>query len=371
MKKVCIINKVKTLNHRSFYKDALSLVKAGYDVCILGFFSKNEVISGVRLVSFRPPQKRLFRFFITNYQIFVQALKEKADVYHFHDLDFVPWAALLKILSRSKVIYCIREAHPEYMLIKTYLPKTIRRFLYVLIYLMEHICIKFYDAIIPCDNYVSKGFKHKNNVVIFHFPKLDFFKNRISIPWQQREYDLFYHGCVPTYHFETMMSIAGRLNAEGVKNLWGIVMSEGSPRAWAAEEVKKRQLENNFVFLPYVDHFNIYKYLSNARIGIIPLPPFEKFMKNIPVKMFEFMGFEIPIVLSDLPPSRQFIEGENCAIAVEPDNIDQYVRAIKLLLDDPERSIEMGKKGKKLVLEKYNWNQEEKKMLSLYDKILE
>lgn len=93
-------------------------------------------------------------------------------------------------------------------------------------------------------------------------------------------------------------------------------------------------------------------------------------MKNIPVKMFEFMGFGIPIVLSDLPPSRQFIKGNNCAISVEPDNISEYVRAIKLLLNDSDKSIEMGRNGEKLVFEKYNWTHEEKKLLDLYNLVL-
>jgi len=369
-KKICIINKVSALNHRSFYKDGLSLARAGYEVCILGFYSKDEIVQGVRLVSFEAPKRRLARFFVTNYRVFRRALREKADIYHFHDLDFVPWAVLLKFFTRARVVYCIREAHPEYMMLKTYLPKGLRRCISFLIYLMEHVAIRFYDAIIPCDNYVSNGFRHKNNTVIFHFPGSELFKNENGIPWQARKYDLFYHGSVPKYHFETMMKIAERLSLQNVKNVWGIVMNEGSPLVWAKEEVKKRGLENNFVFLPYVTHGSVGKYLVNAKIGIIPLPPFKKFMKNIPVKMFEFMGFGMPVVLSDLPPSRQFIKGESCAIAVEPDNINHYAEAIKSLLQDPEMAIKMGEKGRQLITERYNWGQSEKKLLSLYAQLL-
>lgn len=369
MKKICIIHKVDILDARSFYKEGRTLLHSGYDVYILGLYSKDETVNGIKLIGFKSYKKRPFKFFATNYQIFLRSLKEKADVYHFHDLDFVPWAVILKILTRSKVIYDIHEAYPEYMLIKSYIPKILRKIISVLVYIMEHVAIQYFDAIAPNDNYIAHGFNHKNNIVIFNFPTLDFFKCKNSIPWNDRPYDLFYHGSLPKYHFEAMMNIAEKLNSENIKNKWGIVTNDKSILVWAKQEIEKRKLNSNFEFLPYIDYLNVSNYLSMAKIGIIPLPPFKKFFKNIPLKMFEFMGCGLPVILSDLPPSRQFIHGENCAVAVEPNNIDEYVKAIKLLLNNPEKAIEMGDNGKRLVFEKYNWSIEEEKLLRLYEKL--
>ena len=369
--KVFIIHKVDSLDARSFYKEARSLKNADYEISLLGLYNKNEIIDGIKLVGFKVPKGRLARFFTTNYAIFKYALKAKADIYHFHDLDFIPWAILLKIITLKKVIYDIHEAHPEFMLLKTYLPRLLRKFMYVLVYIVEHISVMFFDAIIPNDNYISKGFNHRRNVVLFNFPTLDFFGNNEFIPWQNREYDLFYHGSVPKYHMELMMNIAEKLNSENIGNRWGIIMNSFAPRDWIISEIKKRGLEGNFIFLPYTEYLNIYNYLANARIGIIPLPPFKKFMKNIAVKMFEFMGAGMPIVLSDLPPSRQFIKSKNCGFAVEPDNVDEYAEAIKKLLRDGQRSLSMGSNGKKIVFEICNWSIEEKKMLQLYSELIQ
>lgn len=366
-KKVCIIHKVNSLDQRSFYKQGRSLSNGGYDVNIFGLFGSKKTINGIKLVGFDAPKSRFNKFLLTNYKIFRKALREKADVYHFHDMDFIPWAILLKILSKSKIIYDIHEAYPEYMLLKTYIPKLLRKVISFFVYLTEHIAIKIFDAIIPNDNFVSKEFTHKNNIVIFNFPTLDFFKNKNGIPWNNRKYELFYHGSLPEYHFKAMMDIAEKLNSENIKNRWGIVTNDNSTIICAKQEIKKRKLDDNFDFLPYTDYLNVFNYLITAKIGIIPLPPYKKFMKNIPLKMFEFMGCGLPIVLSDLPPSRQFIKGENCAIAVEPNNINEYANAIKLLLNNPEKAIEMGNNGKKLVFERYNWHSEEKKLIQLYN----
>ena len=365
-KKVCIIHKVDSLDPRSFYKEGRSLAKAGYEVTIMGIFQNNVTIDGIRLIGFVPAKNRFARFLITNYHIFLSSLKEKAEVYHFHDIDFIPWAILLKVFTRSKVIYDIHEAYPEYMLLKTYIPKYIRRLLSAFIYALEHFAVKLFDGIIPNDNFISQSFKHKHNITIFNFPTLDFFRNGDGIPWPERKYDLFYHGSLPKYHFKRMMDIAEKLNAKNTSTKWGIVTKDDVTIRWAKHELKKRNLTSDFDFLPYTDYLNVFKYLSVAKIGIIPLPPYKKFMKNIPLKMFEFMGCGLPIVLSDLPPSREFIAGKDCAIAVEPDNTAEYAEAIKLLLNDPKMAVEMGQNGKRLIFEKYNWNNEEKKLLTLY-----
>lgn len=333
---------------------------------ILGLFKHDRTVDGIQLLGFRPGRNRFSRFLMTNCRIFLRSIKERAAVYHFHDIDFIPWAVLLKFITGSKVIYDIHEAYPEYILIKTYIPKRIRKILSRSIRILELYAIKLFDGIIPNDNFISQSFNHKHNITIFNFPTLDFFRGRNGTPWHRRKYDLFYHGSLPKYHFEAMMAIAERLNSEKIAARWGIVTKDDPTVGWAKHELTKRNLISFFDFLPYTDYLNVFEYLNMAKIGIIPLPPYEKFMKNIPLKMFEFMGCGLPIVLSDLPPSRQFIEGKDCAIAVDPENIDEYAKAIKLLLNDPQMAEKMGENGKRLIFEKYNWDNEQEKLLTLY-----
>ncbi|MFQ5486692.1 MAG: glycosyltransferase family 4 protein [Desulfobacterales bacterium] len=368
-KRVCIIHKVTRLDPRSFYKQARSLAKYGFETTLLGIYTKNQVIDGITLIGFKAPRTRLIRFFITNLHIFVAALKQRAHVYHFHDLDFILWAVLLKALTNSKVIYDVHESYPEYMLLKTYIPGILRKHLSSLVYILEHVSVRFFDAVVPNDNFVAEKFSHKNKVAIFNFPTIDFFRGKKYLSFNRRQYDLFYHGSLPKYHFETMLKIAERLNSQNIKNRWGIIMDRFSPESWAKQEVRKRNLQENFVFLPYADYLEVADYLNMSKIGIIPLPPFKKFQENIPLKIFEYMGMGMPVVLSDLPPTRQFINGRNCAIAVEPNDVNRYVEAIKLLLDNPIKSIKMGQTGQKLVFDHFNWNQEEKKLINLYQQL--
>ncbi len=370
-KKVCIIHKIRALDPRSFYKEGHSLLKAGYDVRVMSLYDKNETIEGIKLVSFTQPKHRLVRFVLTNYYIFMKAVKAKVDVYHFHDFDFVPWAILLKIVTRKKVIYDVHEAHPEWVFMKPYIPTIVlKKVVSKLVYMTEFVGSLFFNAIIANDNFVLQDFKHKNKVVIYNFPIVDFFNlSKNNLQYQEREFDVIFIGSLPQWHFEPLIETAEILKNKGYYVKWLLLPLKDSPREWMKAQISKRKLFEYFTVSEPVPFKHVPQFLYNSRIGIITIPPFKKYLKNIPLKIFEYMGCGLPVVASDLPPSRQFVEGKECAILVRHEP-EAYAKAIMSLIDDPQKAEEMGRNGKDLVFEKYNWNTEEQKLLKLYEGLL-
>lgn len=369
-KKVCIIHKVSQLDPRSFYKQGSSLVRAGYDATLISFCREAGEIDGVRLVSFGYPKSRIVRLVLTNIVIFLRALREKADIYHFHDLDFVPWAMLLKILSRKKVIYDVHEAYPEYMLIKPYIPKYLRKAVSRAVHILEQTGALFFDAIITNDNFVLDHFRHNLKEVVYNFPLLDFFHDGSALPYEERPYDIIFLGSLPAWHFKPMLDTAEILRDRGFHVKWLVLPSKDAPRQWMAGEIRKRNLTEAFSIRETVPFLSVPRYVYSSRIGIITIPPYRKYLKNIPLKIFEYMGCGLPVIASDLPPSRQFVGGEDCALLV-PHEPSAYADAIISLIRDPQKALEMGRRGKKLVSERFNWGSEERKMADLYARLFD
>jgi glycosyltransferase involved in cell wall biosynthesis len=83
------------------------------------------------------------------------------------------------------------------------------------------------------------------------------------------------------------------------------------------------------------------------------------------------MALGIPVVLSDLPPSRPFVGDGRSAIMVAPDNPGAYADALVRLLKNPALREEMGSEGKKRVRNEYNWEKESQKLLDLYRELLQ
>lgn len=369
-KKVCLIHKVDFLDPRSFHKQARSLQKNGYETTLISYLGREDPIDGIRFVKISRPQRLLTRILLTNYNIFIKALKERADVYHFHDLDFVPWAILLKLIARRKVIYDVHEAHPEYMLLKSYIPDYLRKTVSTLVHYTEQIGSHFFDAIITNDNFVLSQFRHKCMDVIFNFPLLEFFSfSDHGVPYSERRYDVIFIGSLPKWHFTPMLEAAQILKERGHFVKWLLLPTCDAPRSWMRSQLSERNLSDYFTIADTVPFTSVPKYLYEARIGIITIPPYKKYLKNIPLKMFEYMGCGLPVVASDLPPARQFVEGKGCAILVKHEGA-AYAEAIISLLNNTERAERMGLSGRELVFQKFNWGSEEKKLLKIYSQLV-
>jgi len=70
--------------------------------------------------------------------------------------------------------------------------------------------------------------------------------------------------------------------------------------------------------------------------------------------------------------SRNLLE-HGVPILIDPytdDRVEEIAQAVEYLSDHPELRQKMGENGRRAVVEKYNWENEEKKLLTLYEKLL-
>ena len=73
---------------RIFYKECVSLAKAGYEVYLVIPNAKDEIIEGVHIVGVQVNNgNRFCRILLTANAICKKALSLNADIYHFHDPD--------------------------------------------------------------------------------------------------------------------------------------------------------------------------------------------------------------------------------------------------------------------------------------------
>lgn len=91
---------------------------------------------------------------------------------------------------------------------------------------------------------------------------------------------------------------------------------------------------------------------------------------NLPTKVYEYMQKGLPVIIYNSEYVKRVLKEYKFGIAVDPENVDQIANAIKYLCTHPKEAIEMGRNGRRAVLEKYNWQKEEKKLIRLYAEIL-
>ena len=78
----------------------------------------------------------------------------------------------------------------------------------------------------------------------------------------------------------------------------------------------------------------------------------------------------IPVIMPDFGEWTDFNRVNDCGINVDPNNHTQVAEAIKHLNNNPKEKARLGNNGRKAVLEKYNWNLAENRLIKLYDSLL-
>ena len=87
-------------------------------------------------------------------------------------------------------------------------------------------------------------------------------------------------------------------------------------------------------------------------------------------KFFEYMNAGIPVICSDFPVWKAFVERYECGIAVDPEDDEAIKEALDYLRNNPEEASKMGRNGKKAVMEELNWQTQEYKLVRWYNGLL-
>lgn len=369
--KVCILVTVhSTFDTRIFHKQARTLVQAGYDVTLIAQHDKDEIVNGVNIIALPKPRSRFRRFFGLAWQAFRLALHQRADVYHFHDPELLLIGILLKIFTHAKVIYDVHENYRQIIRLKYWIPKPIRGLVADLVGYVEVIGGSIFDAIITVNEFIKARFPSDKVVIIKNYPLLDIEKNDSGTVPSCLDVNLIYVGGLNRGRgiYEMIKTMAYLDRRQNVRlRLLG-----------RFDELDELDTDKKIRTLPgfkqteligWVPHPKVYDYLHTSHIGLLCLHPVGGYPLSLPVKLFEYMAAGLPVIASEFPLWKEIIEGNRCGLTVDPLNPRGIAKAIEYLIEHPELRQEMGANGRQAVQEKYNWEQESKKLLNLYTRL--
>jgi glycosyltransferase involved in cell wall biosynthesis len=123
-------------------------------------------------------------------------------------------------------------------------------------------------------------------------------------------------------------------------------------------------------FRGYLDRIGVHQLLDQVRIGLVVLHPEPNYIHSQPTKMFEYMSAGIPVIASDFPLWRSFVEPLACGLLVDALRPAEIGKAIEYLLKNSDEAEEMGARGRKAIEEVLNWESETPKLLDLYSRLL-
>lgn len=351
---------------RIFHKEARSLAGAAYNVVVIASHPREERIEAVHIKPLWKTQCRFERMLRAT-SLLPWLLRERAVIYHFHDPELIP-AGLLLRLHGKKVIYDSHEDVPQDMLLKKYVPVSLRPILSGLARLLEAFAGRILSAVIvPSEDYSPHI---RSRVVVHNYPILDYVcpAAKVRGDIQSRHPFLVYCGTMTAVRGASEMLSSVAIASEHVPvrlRLMGRIGDEG-----LLSEIAYGEQKGLVEYLGEIPHRDVYGYCMGAVAGLLLYhpSPFHQFI--VPIKLFELMACGVPVIASDLPFFRKTVYDQGCGLVVNPLDAQAVADAIIYLIEHPEEARRMGERGRELVRTEYNWESESKKLIALYEHLL-
>jgi len=367
----------QTSDVRIFFKEALTVARAGHAVSVIALSKESEkVVDGVRTVGL-PPARSHWGRPLNWLRLFGRAVRERADIYHFHDPELLPWGVLLQWVTGKAVIYDAHEYYPSKVLARPWIPAWLRPLVGRLVYRLEPFFARALAGTIAADQLTSAALEQRGVhpvVTLYNYPRLDV----CAPPDSDHLSDL---PAAPTLLFIGMLGperglwtmldtvawlrekhgLAARLIVVGDAKLPGLV-----------EQVEARTVElgiaDSVSLEGYVPHDALATYLRQAHLGFMAYDP-AICERNIPTKMFEYMAAGLPIITTRANMTAFFLDQTPAGIMVDSQHPEAYAQAIVDLWSDPGRLREMARAGRRAFETRYHWESEEEKLLALYQRL--
>jgi glycosyltransferase involved in cell wall biosynthesis len=355
---------------RIFIKECRSLARAGYSVDLVAPGLHDELRDHINIHAIPVAKRRFSRITTGVYRIYKIAKSLDADIYHFHTPDLIP-VGLLLLRRGKRVIYDIQEDHPRSILSRKYIPNGARKPISQFFEMFENYSAGYFSALVAATPAIGDRFQKINpkTVVVNNYPLLDELKPVNSKQWNLRDTSICYVGAITQVRGAIQMiqameylpktigaklEIAGeiwpddlRVQAMGLKG-WQYVRELG---ILTREEVKSL--------------------LAKTRAGLVLFHPEPNHVQAQPNKLFEYMSAGIPVIASDFPLWRQIIEKTGCGLLANPIDPCSIADAVEIILTNHEEAEAMGQRGRQAVDIKYNWGNEEAKLINLYEELFQ
>jgi len=375
--KVCVLTSVHPpLDGRIFHRESVALAEAGYRVTLLASGDlPPQTKSGVQITCVPRPRTRRGRPLVW-LRLWRRVLRLRPDVIHFHDpelLLLVPWFRLA-FGRRVKIVYDVHEYFVDSLAGKYWIPRRLRPPVRLIAGRLERLLVRGVDGIVcAVDGQVPlyEGFTGPM-VVVRNLPRAEMFQEAHPHPALAGEgFKLIYVGLIlPKRGIDVVLEMVRHLRADGVQDVRLFLLGPPTSPAYI-EHIRDfaaaHDLSEQVRWLGMVPHEELKHYLAAADVGLIPGLVTRQYKNpGISTKLFEYMLCSLPIVSSDHPHRRVYIEEADCGLVVPPEDAQAWAEAVLWLRDHPAEAQAMGARGRAKVMERYTWERERSRLLSFY-----
>jgi len=384
-------------------KEARALINSGHEVYVLSLgrngMPESDNFRGINVIHIFPRKSFLNRaweylwfvtFFIRPFwrERLEEVIKQyEIDIIHVHDLPLVKTAVSVAKKFGIPIIADLHENYPEAVKALKGSRKSLKSRIYNLLIpvwrwkRLEKTVLHRVDEVITVVDEAKKHYVNDcglppdkvtvvmNVVDLEEFERLGIDKT-ITEKYRDNFVISYIGGFGPHRGLDIAIKSMPRILREIPHAKLLLVGGKGPPEyeTYLKKLCRDLKVERNVEFTGWVDFSLVPSYIAASNVCLIPHRPSGHTNTTIPHKLFQYMAMRKPVIVTDCKPLKTIVEECNCGIVVPPDDFNAMAEAIIKLYKDEDYARLLGENGRRMVEEKYNWKNEARKLLKVYEK---
>lgn len=371
------------------YKEAKELLKRDFDITVLcwtrhdsGYPPRDEYEGiKIRRIPHRIPSSdssrlvkaRPYLKLVRDMASAVKALKP--DVIHAHDTDTLMESSTAQRSLKCPFIFDNHENFPA-MVVQNY------PLLALGTTFLEKMLIGRVDHVIAATAAIRKkfiGMGSEATLVYNSRPAEDFVQitgteresYRAELGFDNDDFIVGYAGVMgPTHSTDMLIKAVKHVSNKRVK----LLFIGGPPEEYkrVVKLVKDSGAEKRVKVRPNMPFKDVMKYYQIMDAGTVLYHPSPNYLGGAPNKLFEFMGYGIPMIASDFPEMNTILKSHvDGSLLIDPLDMNAVVSAMEKLAGDPGLCKKYSKNLKILMKTRYNWEIQRQNLYSVYDRFFQ
>lgn len=156
---------------------------------------------------------------------------------------------------------------------------------------------------------------------------------------------------------------------EKIPNIKLVIVGKNTTDTILKQQVKDLQLENYVDFEGWQDVSLFQSYILASEICISPLHRNLQHDVAYANKIFQYMSFAKPLLVSDAIAQKKLVEKVDAGLIHKEKNIDDFSNKVLALYKSKPLRTELGNNGKEFVQNEFCWEETSKKLINLYNNL--
>ena len=373
--------------------EAVSLINAGHEVFLFCLtYDKNEgdaIINEIHVKRYLSNKLEYklsalaytFPFYskLMSPKINRFLVENKIEVIHIHDIQIAEAVFKTNKKLNLPIVLDLHENRPEIMKFYQHLQKFPgKQLISTSIWKQqEERFIKLADRVVVVtqeskDEIVLRVKKSPENIIVVpNTVRKSFYQNPDIHPEIINKFNdkfvLLYIGNTGLRRgLETVIDALVKLKID-IPSILLVIVGKSSDDLFLKKKVAMLQLEEVVLFEGWQDQGLFASYIEASDVCISPLHRNQHHDTTYANKVFQYMSFAKPILVSNATAQKNLIDHTKSGLVHKEKDVNDFVDKVLQLYQDESLQINLGENGKRFVEEEFCWEMTSKKLINIYD----